>query len=103
MIEGRGRGIWIGSAVSAATDQQADSIRTRAQDDAHYARLVVDFLTENGGASRKEINELFSKFLPELLDETQRRSKVTNLLTRMRKDGRIYNSGTQQKPRRKLV
>lgn len=103
LIEGRGRSTRISSAVAAATDQKADYIRTRAQDDAHYARLVVDFLTEYGGASRKEIDELLSKYLPELLDVTQRCSKVTNLLTRMRKEGTIYNAGTQQKPRWKLV
>lgn len=103
LIEGRGRGTRISSAVAAATGQKADYIRTRAQDDAHYARLVVDFLTEYGGASRKEIDELLSKYLSELLGETQRRSKVTNLLTRMRKEGTIYNAGTQQKPRWKLV
>lgn len=103
LIEGRGRGTRISSAVAAATGQKADYIRTRAQDDAHYARLVVDFLTEYGGASRKEIDELLSKYLSELLGDTQRRSKVTNLLTRMRKEGTIYNAGTQQKPRWKLV
>ena len=103
LIEGRGRGTRISSAVAAATGQKADYIRTRAQDDAHYARLVVEFLTEYGGASRKEIDELLSKYLSELLGETQRRSKVTNLLTRMRKEGTIYNAGTQQKPRWKLV
>ena len=103
LIEGRGHSTWISSAVAAATDQKADYIHTRAQDDAHYARLVVDFLTEYGGVSRKEIDEMLSKYLPELLDVTQRRSKVTNLLTRMRKEGTIYNAGTQQKPRWKLV
>lgn len=103
LIEGRGRGTRISSAVAAATGQKADYIRTRAQDDAHYARLVVDFLTEYGSASRKEFDDLLSKYLPELLDETQRRSKVTNLLTRMRKEGTIFNAGTQQKPRWKLV
>lgn len=103
LIEGRGRGTRISSAIAAAIDQKADYIRTRAQDDAHYTRLIVDYLTEYGGASRKEIDELLSKFLPEILDVTQRRSKVTNLLTRMRKDATIYNAGTQQKPRWELV
>ena len=35
LIEGRGRGTRIRSAIVAATGQKADYIRTRVQDDAH--------------------------------------------------------------------
>lgn len=103
LIEGRGHATRISADVAAAIDQKADYIRTRAQDDAHYARLVVDYLSEYGGASRNEIDELLSKYLPEKLSAPQRRSKVTNLLTRMRSTGRIHNVGTQQRPRWELV
>lgn len=103
LIEGRGRAVHIGSAIAAVTNQKAEYIRTRAQDDAHYSRLIVDYLSEYGGASRKEIDELLGKYLPESLNAKQQRSKVTNLLSRMRMNGTIQNRGTQQKPRWELV
>ena len=103
LIEGRGHATRIGATVAAAIGKKADYIRTRAQDDAHYARLVVDYLSEYSGASRREIDELLDRYLPESLNSKQRRSKVTNLLTRMRTDGTIHNVGTQQKPRWELV
>ena len=103
LIEGRGHGVRVSATVAAAIGRKADYIRTRAQDDAHYARLVVDYLSEYEGASRKEIDELLGKYLPEVLTEKQQRSKVTNLLTRMRTQGLIHNTGTQQKPRWELV
>lgn len=103
LIEGRGHSRRVSSDVAAAIDRKAEYIRTRSQDGAHYARLVVDYLKEYGKASRKEIDELVDPYLPESLSATQRRSKVTNLLTRMRTDGTIRNAGTQQKPRWELV
>lgn len=42
-------------------------------------------------------------YLPEVLDAKQQRTKVTNLLGRMRKDGSIRNAGSQQQPRWELA
>lgn len=39
---------------------------------------------------RKEIEELLMDKLPEVLDETQKYNKVTNLLASLRKEGKIY-------------
>lgn len=103
LIEGRGRAVHVSADIAAVTDKRAEYIRTRAQDDAHYARLVVDYLEQYGGASRKEIDDLLGKYLSAALDAKQQRSKVTNLLTRMRSAGTIRNAGTQQKPRWELV
>ena len=103
LIEGRGHAVHVNADIAALTGTKADYIRTRAQDDAHYARLVVDYLKQYGGASRREIDDLLSKYLPDALDAKQQRSKVTNLLSKMRRDGKIRNAGTQQKPRWELV
>ncbi|RZU66027.1 ATP-dependent DNA helicase RecG [Microterricola gilva] len=103
LIEGRRPHLHVSATVAAMTERKADYIRTRAQDDAHFAQLIIDYLNQYGGASRKEIDALLGKYLPDVLDATQQRSKVTNLLSKMRRDGRIHNVGTQQNPRWELV
>ncbi|WP_282825090.1 RNA-binding domain-containing protein [Gulosibacter sediminis] len=103
LVEGRRPHMHVSATVAAMTERKADYIRTRAQDDAHFAQLIIDYLNQYGGASRKEIDALLGKYLPDVLDATQQRSKVTNLLSKMRRDGRIHNVGTQQKPRWELV
>lgn len=103
LIEGRRPHLHVSATVAAMTERKADYIRTRAQDDAHFGQLIIDYLNQYGGASRKEIDALLGKYLPDVLDATQQRSKVTNLLSKMRRDGRIHNVGTQQKPRWELV
>ena len=103
LVEGRRPNLRVNADIAKITGSKAEYIRRRAQDDAHYARLVVDYLTQYGGATRKEIDDLLGPYLPDILDSKQQRSKVTNLLTRMRTDGTIRNVGSQQKPRWELV
>lgn len=97
VIEGRRPNLHGSATVAAMTERKADYIRTRAQDDAYFAHFILDYLNQYGGASRKEIDGLLSNYLPDVLDTTQQRSKVTNLLSR------IHNAGSQQKPRWELI
>lgn len=103
LIEGRKPHYHVSSVVAAAADTKADYIRTRAQDDAHYAKLITDYLEKFGAASRLDINKLLWPKLSDALDDQQKRNKITNLLSKMREEGIIRNSGSQQKPRWVLV
>lgn len=103
LVEGRRPHLHVSSVVAAAADTKADYIRTRAQDDAHYAKLVTDYLTKFGEASRQDITHLLWDKLSDALNEKQKRNKVMNLLTKMRKSGQIHNVGTRTKPRWKLT
>lgn len=43
------------------------------------------------GLLNKSCEELLWKLLPDLLDEKQKKSKITNLLTKLRSQGKIKN------------
>ncbi len=103
LVEGRRPRLRISSRIAAVAGDKAGYIRTRAQDDAHYARLVVDFIREYGHASRREIDDLLGKYLDEDLTPTQRRDKVSNVLRKMRAQGIIHNAGTRPQPRWELA
>ncbi|MDN4172249.1 putative DNA binding domain-containing protein [Nocardioides sp. SOB77] len=99
LIEGRSPNLHVSSVVAAATDTMAAYVRTRAQSDDFYAKLVMDYLTVAGEASRRDINELLWDKLSDALDDSQKRNKVMNLLTKMRRNAQIRNAGTRSKPR----
>lgn len=99
LIEGRSPNLHVSSAVAAATETMAAYVRTRGQSDEFYAKLVLDYLAGAGVASRHEINELLWDKLSDALDDRQKRNKVMNLLTKMRRTGQIRNAGTRSKPR----
>ena len=77
---------------------KADYIRTRAQDDAFYAKLVLDYLAQFGATKRQEIDKLLWEKLSDALDDEQKRNKISNLLSNMRRAGRIQNTGARKAP-----
>ena len=80
----------------------ADYIRTRPQADAHYAALLTDLLREQGHADRSDMDALLGPVLSEALSAEQKATKITNLLTKLRRRGVIVNRGTRTKPRWEL-
>jgi len=98
LIEGRKPNFYVSATVAAATSSKADYIRTRAQDDVFYAKMIKDYLVKFGSASRKEIDKLLWNKLSDALDEEQKQHKINNLITNMRRSGKIANKGTRRMP-----
>lgn len=99
LIEGRSPKLHVSSVVAAAAETAAAYVRTRAQSDEFYAKLVLDYLTVAGEASRQDINDLLWEKLSDALDDKQKQGKVMNLLTKMRQGGQIRNAGTRAQSR----
>lgn len=97
LIEGRKPNFHVSAAVAqVSTASKADYIRTRAQDDAFYLKLLMDYLHEYGEATRTEIDKLLLSKLSEALDEEQKYNKINNLLTKWRRGGYIFNKGSDK-------
>ncbi|MBC6440050.1 MAG: putative DNA binding domain-containing protein [Rhodospirillales bacterium] len=103
LIEGRKPNIHVSAKVAAATASKAEYIRTRAQDDAYYARLLSDYLGKFGKADRAEIDRLLTGKLSDALSPEQKRVKISNLLTKLRRQGLIFNAGVRRKPEWRLA
>ncbi|MGX9367177.1 RNA-binding domain-containing protein [Desulfoplanes sp. PS50] len=99
LIEGRKPNLHVSAAVAKATAHKAEYIKTRAQDDDFYCKLITDYLHKFGEASRGEINDLLLNKLSEPLSPEQKRKKVSNLLSRLRSAGIISNKGSRSKPK----
>lgn len=102
LIEGRKPHRRITPRVAAATGAMAEYIRTRPQADAHYEALLTDLLLEQGHADRSDVDALLGPVLSETLTTEQKATKITNLLTKLRRRGVIVNRGTRTKPRWEL-
>jgi len=103
LIEGRKPNYFVSAVVASATASKADYIRTRAQDDEFYAKLVTDYLEKFGQADRAEINKLLLDKLSDALDAGQKEKKIANLLTKLRRAERITNAGSRSHPIWKLA
>ncbi len=98
LIEGRKPHLYVSAAVASATASKADYIKTRGQDDEFYIKQIIDYLTQFGSASRQEIDKLLLSKISDALDSTQKQNKIGNLLTGMRLDGLIKNTGSRKVP-----
>ena len=103
LIEGRKPNLHVSASVAKVTASKADYIRTRAQDDDYYGKLITDYLRKFERAPREEIDKLLKDKLSDALDETQKSNKIGNLLTKLRRRGTLVNKGSNKKPSWELV
>lgn len=98
LIEGRKPNLFVSAEIATATATRADYIRTRAQDDEFYAKLLTDYLEKFGQANREEVNKLLLSKLSDALTVEQKDDKIGNLLTKLRRKGLIRNTGSRGQP-----
>jgi ATP-dependent DNA helicase RecG len=98
LIGGRKPNFYVESGIAGATDNKASYIKNRAFDDDHYKKMILAFIKQYSYASRKEIEDLLLDKLSNILSQKQKLSKVGNLLTALKKENKIKNSGTYKKP-----
>ena len=103
LIEGRVPHLHISAKVAALTGQQASYMQKRQLTGRHYRQLIIDYLGKFPGASRKKLNEfLFDEIRGELSIE-EKTVKISNLLTYLRRKGKIENRGTLKDSRWFLI
>lgn len=103
LIEGRKPLLHVSAAIADATGSRAQYMQTRVLDDEYYGKLIIEYLERFGLGSRAEIDTFLWAKLPEALTDEQKASKVHNLLTKLRKAGRIESVGATRSARWRLT
>lgn len=93
LIEGRKPNYHVSMLVADKTGQEIEYIQNRAFDDDHYKKMMLEYLKKFGKAPRKKLERLIWDKLPAVLDDKQKKNKVTNLLAALRREGRITRLG----------
>lgn len=89
LLEGRKNCLMVAKEVAQVTDQKAQYSKNKGLDDTYYRDLILAALKQHGRLSRPEINELLMSKLPDVLTEKQKETKITTLLTFLRRNGKI--------------
>lgn len=103
LVEGRKPNIHVSADIARMTAGEAEYIRTRAQDDDYYKKLIMDYLREFGSANREDLDGLLWTKLSDGLDAEQKKNKIGNLLNSLSRAEKIRNSGPKKTPRWELV
>ena len=97
LIEGRYPRIFISSDVAEIVGEKTDYMKNKGLDNRYYMDYILDYLKKFGYASRKDINNLIYPKLPELLNNEEKNARVKYLLSKLRKEGKIINLGSDTK------
>ena len=102
LIEGRKPHLHVSATVAKVTASKADYIKTRAQDDDYYCKLITDYLKKFNKASRGEIDKLLLDKLSSVLDNEQKRKKLPISLRNFEDQGKFKMRALKRLPNGKL-
>lgn len=97
LIEGRTPNYFVSASIAQAIGQKASYSKNKAFEKSYYLDLIIKSITEHDFLERSDVDELLWNKLPEWMDDKQRKSKITNLLTELRKDNKVKNEGNDTK------
>ncbi len=98
LIEGRKPNYFIAKSLAQQTGQKAKYSKNLAFDKQYYLDLICKALSEHRTLSRQDIDELLSNKLPDWMSDKQRKAKVGNLLSELRRSEKIVNRGSFSRP-----
>lgn len=97
VVEGKASQLYISAEVAELIDDKAQYIRNRSFDDQYYKDMITSYLGQFGKADRQQINDLIFDKLPDSLSGTQKKDKITNLLSSMRRARIIERDSPNQR------
>jgi ATP-dependent DNA helicase RecG len=89
LIEGRKPKYIVGQVVAQITHKEAEYTNLKGFDEQYYLDLITHALEQHGSLKRADFNKLLIKKLPEVLSEPQKIKKVSNLLSKLKRDAKI--------------
>lgn len=91
LIEGRKPKVYIAKHIAQKVGQKIEYSEHKGLGNKSCEEFLLAALRDHKSLSRKEIDKLLWRLLPNLLDDKQKKDKITNLLTKLRKRGQIKN------------
>lgn len=98
LVEGKKSNLFLSYEVAKNINEEAQYIKNKGFDNKYYKDLIVEYLRIYNTAQRNDINRLLEDKLPAVLDDQQKRNKISYLLDALKKAGIIErDSSNQQK------
>lgn len=103
LIEGRKPHVYIAKAVAQSTNSKVEYSKHKGLKDKSCESLLLDALHDHKVLTRTDIDTLLWDALSDQLSDSQKKNKIGNLLTRLRKKGAITNTTMGNKSEWTLV
>lgn len=91
LIEGRKPNIYISRKIAQISHLEIQYTESKGFEDQYYKDLIIKALTDHKKLKRSDLDRLIINKLPNILNEKQKKNKVSNLLKKLRLSGEIYS------------
>ena len=83
--------MFVSKHIAQRTDKKVEYSMHKGLDSKSCERLLVDSLKDHGVLTRGEIDKLLWNVISDQLDDTQKKTRIGNILRKLRNDGIIQN------------
>lgn len=93
-VEGRKPNIYLSHDIVISVNNEQlkrEYLENRSFDDAHFKKMILEYLKTYGRSKRDKIDSLIIPKLSTALSEEKKKNKVTNYLSALRMEGKIVN------------
>lgn len=93
-IEGRKGNVYLSfDAIEPTGNKEllAEYVANRSFDDAYFKKLILEYIELSKKVKRNDINRFIIPKLSQVLSDEQKRNKVTNLLSALRREGKLIS------------
>jgi len=94
LIEGRKPNFFVAKKIAQETGQKAEYSKNKAFEKEKYFDWILKSIKEHGSLNRSDINKILWNTLPEWMNETQKKIKINNLISELRRKNVIINKGS---------
>ena len=91
LIEGRKPHLFVAKHIAQRADKKVEYSMHKGLDSKSCERLLIDSLKDHGALTRGEIDKLLWNVISDQLDNTPKKTKIGNILRKLRHDGIIQN------------
>ena len=91
LIEGRKPKIYIAKHIAQKVGQKIEYSEHKGLGNKRCEEFLLTALRDHKSLSRREIDKLLWNLLSNLLDDRQKKDKITNLLAKLKRQGKIRN------------
>ena len=100
LVEGRFPNPIVAAQIAAITGEKGKHILNKGFDDGYYRESILKIIRENKPVSRKDIDGMLMKMLPDILSNDQKLQKIHNLMMFLaHKQQQIKNVGSRGQPK----
>lgn len=103
LIEGRRPHYFIAKSIAQITGQKAAYSKNKGFEKSYYLDFILKAIKEHDYMERKDIDDLLWSKLPDWMSDKQKKIKINNLLSELRKNQKIRNEGIYAKPKWTLI